>query len=177
MLRKILTEPGAQQGFDLLVEKGCNRGFLECWLTEPVEPDSPREDADARKAVRHEVKAFIGSLRKTRKLAARFRERTGESTAPLIAAIDAMMVRARPWVGPRPILLFSRRQNQQFRLLEHIRRSTGRWRLAEAVTLLSAAYTINNVPGEHPTEESLAYLAKRFRLNQAQHRRGRLKTR
>jgi hypothetical protein len=176
-LRKILNEPGAQQAFNLLVEKGCDRAFLECWLTEPVEADSPSEDADARKAARHEVRALVGSLIKARKLAGSFHRQTGESTGYLVAAIDAAIAQASPWLLPRPVLLFSRRQNQQFRLLEHLRRSTGRWRLSEAVALLSAVYTINKVPGEHPTEEALAYLAKRFRLNQAQHRRGRPKTR
>lgn len=174
-LQKILNEPGAQKAFDLLAEKGCHRGFLECWLTEPVQADSPIEDAEMRKTQLNTYKSFLRGLEKARKLIPEFYRLTGEPMAHLYEALQIAIRRVEPWAKlPRPRLLFTRRQYQQFRLLERIRHSTGRWRVRQAATLISALYTVNKIPGKHPTEESLAHLVKRFKTNSARHLKARL---
>ena len=47
-LEAILREPGAERTLHLFVRAGCDRAWLEYYVTNPVEPDERRDDAAAR---------------------------------------------------------------------------------------------------------------------------------
>ena len=180
LLKPILAEPGAQQAFDeLVVSARCDRAFLESYLTEPVESAKP--GAKARKSERNLAKQLVGTVKKMQRLLNEFREMSGEPAAKpyLDDALSMALEQVRPWAErPRPVLLFTPRQNQQFRLLKHIRQRTRRWHFREAARLLCTVYTFHQVPEEqHPTEKSIAYLVDRFKKNQRKSRLKAAKTR
>ena len=157
-LRIILRKPLAGEALEELVSKGCDRAFLECYLTEPVEPDGPVDDAESRKAELNLAKSLKRSLEKTQRLMEQFKQFFGEPFTDLKWALAEAHQRVRPWADrPRPVLLLTRRQNQQFRLLERIHSTTGRWHYREAANLLAAVYAVSKID-KHPNEESLKYV-------------------
>lgn len=172
LLKIILRKPLAREAFEKLVSKGCDRAFLECYLTEPVEPDDPVDDAESRKAELNLAKSLKHSLERTQKLMDQFKQFSGEPFTEMKSALAEAHQRVSPWADrPRPVLLFRRRQNQQFRLLERIHSTTGRWHFSEAASLLAAVYDVSKI-NKHPNEESLTYLVNRFKKNQARRRKG-----
>lgn len=186
VLKKVLAGDGVQDALDHLARKCADRpgeppicAFLESYLAEPVARTEASEDASSRKMDWNLAKQFASSLAKTQKLSARFSRMSGEPMVRLNGALSDAASRVRPWAqNPRPELHFTPRQLQQLRLLEYIRRHTHSWHCPEVATLLVATYTARGVPeAEHPTEESLSYLVKKFRENREKHRKGRLKGR
>jgi hypothetical protein len=158
LLKIILREPLAREAFEKLVGEGCDRAFLECYLIEPVEPDGPVDDAKSRKAELNLAKSLKLSLEKTQRLMGQFKQFSGEPFTDLKWALEEAHQRVRPWTDrPRPVLLLTRRQNQQFRLLERIHSTTGRPHFREAASLLAAVYAVSKID-KHPNEESLKYL-------------------
>jgi hypothetical protein len=167
LLRNILQQPRAQEAFDGLLRRGCDRAFLECYLTEPVEPHSLTDNAESRKTDLNLAKSFLGSLQKTLKLANEFSRFSGEPFHELRHALAEARFRVTAWAKrPRPVALFTLRQHQQFRLLERIHHETGMRHYREAATLLGAVYAHSGIR-KHPDEESLKHLVKRFKENQA----------
>lgn len=172
LLEAILRQPGAKDAFDKLVSERCDRAFLECYLTEPVEPVAPFDDAESRKTDWNLAKSFLGSLEKTQRLMDQFSRFSGEPFPRLRDALNEASKRVTPWARqPRPVALFTRRQYQQFRLLERIRRETSKPFYSEAATLLAAVYAVHNID-ECPHVESVTHLMKRFKGNQARWRNG-----
>jgi hypothetical protein len=85
-------------------------------------------------------------------------------------ALEAAMEQVKAWAErPRPALVFTGRQAQQLKLPKRIHDATGKWQLARATKILAAIYKHQSpeIPEtEHPTEKSLARLARRFLANQ-----------
>jgi hypothetical protein len=159
---------GARDDFDRLVRAHCNRAWLEYQLTRPVSSRLGRKgDAEKRKRELRRVKAFTNSLRKTAELLAKgFQVMNPIVTEGLRKALNSALKEASLWCEPPARELFTGRQNQQFRLLAGLRRQTGRPHYREVANLLAAVYTAAGKPeAEHPSEDSLEKLDRRFRRN------------
>lgn len=183
LFQKIIADSKVQDALDLLVAKGCDLAFVKCYLTEPIVGTEAAEvkvladTADQRKTDLNSAKQFKKNLERTRKLASEFHKWTGEPMEHLDMELVNAIKQVQPWAdNPRPRLLFTPRQNQQFRLIEHIRRQVRQWHFGEAATLLAAVYSVRGVPKrEWPSRKSIEYLAKAFRRNREKRRKSRLK--
>jgi hypothetical protein len=166
-LENIFTFAGSRTAYDELIEAGCDRAFLECYLITPIQPAASGERAESRKEELNDTKALLKTLIKAWKLATKFGQLSGESMAYLDHALSTAIEQIRPWAERRrPVPLFTPRQDQQFRLLNHIALRTRHQHCAKAATLLGAMYHAGGVPEEeYPTESALQYLTERFEQN------------
>ena len=159
---------GARDDFDRLVRAHCNRAWLEYQLTRPVSSRIGRKGgAEKRKRELGRVKAFMNSLCKTAQLLAKgFQVMNPIVMEDLRRALNSAIKEVSSWGAPPARELFTGRQNQQFRLMDGLRQQTGRPHYREVANLLAAVYTAADKPEEeHPSEDSLEKLDRRFRRN------------
>jgi hypothetical protein len=131
------------------------------------------------------VRDVKGNLKKTQELIRRFHEKLGpefpflpgapldtalwqflcsgtrESFADLGKEMEAAIPSLSQWLAPRPKFIFTARNDQQFKLHEHVRSRTGRWHHSEPARLLRAIYKADGITLERiPLQNSLRALAK-----------------
>jgi hypothetical protein len=167
---QISQDSEARKALDRLKHWMPERNLID-HLSEKIElPGRPR-DAELRKADKTIAQSLLGSLEKTQRLARAFA--ITSEPLPEWGLFDGLLrvycERVRWWTelkGAKPT--FDRRNQQQLRFLEEVRKRSGKLHYREVAALLCAAYTAQGIPEDQfPTEGSLSILFHRSAHRQA----------
>jgi len=183
ILNRILEDPIAANALKTLEGKGCSLELLSTRLVEPPARNSRVYSAAARKARRKFYERLSADLDTSSN------QITGNQDAEL-ALMEVLgwkrLIRFELWLRIAaeryqslatlrpPTELFTRREYQEFRMLEIVREQTGRWYYKEVAALLNSWYAAHSLPLSKISEDLESHLRKlthRYRQNTEKRRR------
>jgi hypothetical protein len=155
---QIAQDPGAKKALNKLKRYMPERELIIC-LSEKVESAGRAGEAELRKADKRAARAVLKKLEQARQIAWTF-----PSVPQHLPAFDKHLrisiAMAKGWTevkSPKPFL--NRRNRQQLRFIEDVRKRSGKPHYREVATLLCAAYSAQGIPEKQfPTENSLTQL-------------------